>query len=194
MSMLKIGSIKNLEIFSGQIMTRVIAGENEESVGAFRVVVPKAITTEGTIDKNELPEEQLKLVPDDKRITQQGDVVIKLSTPYDSAVITEEFAGCVVPSFCAIIRNKSNIDTDYLQAFLSSKLCKEQLKNQVAGTVMTILTVGKIKDVEIPYITVKNQQEVGNQYKKAKAKIAIMKEIIELENKKNDVIFNGLVE
>ena len=194
MSMLKIGSIENLDIFSGQIMGRVVAGKNEEANYELRVVVPKAITSEGVIDKSELPIEQLRVIPDEKRITQLGDIVIKLSTPYDSAIITEEFVGCVVPSFCAIIRNKSNVDTDYLQAFLSSKLCKEQLKNQVAGTVMTILTVGKIRDVEIPFLAKAKQQEVGAKYKKAKERLAIMKEIIELENKRNDVIFNGLVE
>lgn len=191
----KIGDYTNIDVFSGQIMSRVTADAktSDEEKTKFRVIVPKAILADGTLNASDLPVEELRLIPDSNRITKLGDIVIKLSTPYDSAIITEEFVGCVVPSFCAIIRNRSEIKTEYLQAFLSSKLCKEQLRAKVAGTVMTILSVGKIKDIEIPVPDIEEIDEIGRNYIAVQKKIAILKKIVELESKRNDVIFYNLV-
>lgn len=193
--MKKIGDYKEINIYSGQIMSRVTSNANavDEEKIEFRVIVPKAITADGTINALDLPIEELKCIPDSNRITEIGDIVIKLSTPYDSAIITEEFAGCVVPSFCAIIRNRSEIETEYLQAFLSSKLCKEQLRAKVIGTVMTILSVGKIKDIEIPIPNKEERQEIGQKYISVQKKITALKQIVELESKRNDILFYNMV-
>lgn len=192
MKMLKLGEL--VEIYSGQIMSRIVVDSKAKEEGVeFRVVTPKAISQDGLIIKEELPIEILKAAPDTNRITEIGDIVIKLSTPYDSATITEEFAGCVIPSFCAVIRNINGICKDYLQAFLSSKLCKEQLKSKVVGSVMTILSVGKIKDIDVPVPSLKEQEEIGKRYREVQNRIVTLKKIVELESKRNDILFNNMV-
>lgn len=192
MKMLKLGEL--VEIYSGQIMSRIVVDSKVKEKGfEFRVVTPKAISQDGLILKEELPTEMLKAVPDSNRITSVGDIVIKLSTPYDSAIITEEFAGCVIPSFCAVIRNINGINKDYLQAFLSSKLCKEQLKSKVVGSIMTILSVGKIKDIEVPVPSLKEQEEIGARYIEVQNRVVTLKKIVELESKRNDILFNNMV-
>lgn len=183
-----------VEITSGQIMSRIVAKEDiDEKIGSWKVIVPKAITSEGTILVEELPEEELKAKPDDKRITALNDIVIKLSTPFDSAIVTEETVGCVVPSFCAIIRNNNELDIDYLRAFLNSKTCKEQLRQKVTGAVMSILSIGKIKEVEIPIPDRKEQKDIGDRYKSVQEKMNLMRKIVELENKRNDIVFQELM-
>ena len=185
---------KYVEITSGQIMTRITAKEDiDEKIGSWRVLIPKAITSEGTILPNELPMEDLKAKPDEKRITALNDIVIKLSTPFDSAIITEETVGCIVPSFCAIIRNNGELDIDYLRAFLNSKVCKEQLRQKVSGAVMSILSIGKIKEVEIPIPDKKEQKDIGDRYVSVQEKMDVIRKIVELENKRNDIVFQELM-
>jgi hypothetical protein len=119
---------ETIEVVGGQIMSRIVAKEEDaEFIRKVKVVVPKAITAEGFIMVEELIEEKIKSEPPVDRITREGDIVIKLSTPFDAAFITKETEGCVVPSFCAIIRNKGTLNIDYLRAFLASKECKDQL-------------------------------------------------------------------
>lgn len=192
---MKIEKLENfVEITSGQIMTRITAkGEGEESIGSFKVVIPKAITSDGFISVEDMPEESLKAMPSEDRITRVNDIVIKLSTPFDSAIVTEETAGCVVPSFCAIIRSKGNLDLNYLRAFLASKYCKEQLKAKVIGAVMSILSIGKINSVDVPVPAENMQKHIGEHYNEVQKKLQIMKQIIALENKRNDVVFQELV-
>lgn len=183
-----------VEITSGQIMTRLTAKDDEsESIGTWKVVIPKAITSDGFISIEDMPEEKLKSEPPKDRITKVDDIVIKLSTPFDSAIVTEETAGCLVPSFCAIIRNNGNLNLDYLRAYLASKYCKEQLKSRVTGAVMSILSIGKIKSIDIPVPNLDEQKRIGERYRSVQEKIAIMNQIISLENKRNDVVFQELV-
>ena len=183
-----------MDIYSGQIMGRVLAEDNNDvKAKVFKVIVPKAITSDGFISVKDLAEEKLKETPDKNRVTKLGDIVIKLSTPYDSALITEETVDCVIPSFCALIRNVEGVDKNYLLAFLNSKICKEQLKSKVLGSVMTILSVGKIKDVEIPLPDKEEQYKIGKSYREVQEKVATLQRIIELESKKNDVLFYDMV-
>lgn len=180
-------------IVGGQIMTRItVKDDSAEAVAEERrVIIPKVILSDGTIDVTEIPVEKLKSVADENKLTRVGDIVIKLSTPYDSAIITEESAGCLIPSFCAIIRC-NGINRDYLQAFLSTTNCKNQLKNQVAGAVMSILSVGKLGNVEIPFPDEAEQIRIGEGYIKTQEKLVALKRILELEAMKNDLIFKEL--
>ena len=185
----------NIEIIGGQIMSRVTAkAENgEQAVVTRKVIIPKGILSSGVVDVSVLPEEGLKVDVDEKRITKVGDIVIKLSPPFDAAIIDEASADCVVPSFCAIIKPTETIVADYLLAFLNSSYCKEQLKQQVAGSVMTVLSVGKVANVYIPLAERHKQEEIGHSYRKTQHKLNIINQIIELEAKRNDVIFKEMV-
>lgn len=184
-----------IEVVGGQIMSRVTANEKagDPIIEKRKVVVPKSICSDGSINVGDMAEENLKVPADEKKLTREGDIVIKLSTPYDAALITSETAGSIVPSFCAVIRNNSEMDSNYLLAFLNSSYCKEQLKMQVAGAVMTILSVGKIKNVEVPILQPWEQEEIGKGFIESQKKIAIVRRILELEEKKNDAIFAEMV-
>lgn len=190
----KIGNTK-ISITTGQIMSRVTAKQEagDEVTERRKVIIPRAINPDGSITVEELPEESLRVEPDPGKITRSGDIVIKLSTPYDAAIVDETTEGCIVPSFCAIIRNDSEIDNGYLLAFLNSKECKAQLMRQVAGGVMTILSVGKIKNVDMPVPPLSRQVDIGNAFFESKAKINTIKRIMELEAKRNDALIEELV-
>ena len=186
----KIGDLK-IKITTGQIMSRVKANEdrNDEVIEVRKVVIPKSITGDGSLLLEEMPEEKLKIVADEKRLTQKGDIVLKLSTPYDAGMVDEATSGCLVPSFCAIVKNEDNIDNDYLLAFLNSDYCKKQLESQVTGLTMTVLSVGKVKEVEIPLPTTEKQIEVGQAFHDAQKRLRLLRQIEELEQKRNDAMF-----
>jgi len=77
-------------VIAGQIMTRVT---DEFVVGeTVKVLVPKSIV-DGIIVKEDLGEAILSKEIDEDKYTKEGDVVIKLSTPYDAAYVTEQDAG-----------------------------------------------------------------------------------------------------
>lgn len=185
----------NIDIAGGLIMTRLTAKPEagDDVVEERGVIIPKCINSDGTINAEEIPIESLKAAVDPAKLTAAGDIVMKLSTPYDAAIIDEDSAGCVVPSFCARIRNIGDANVEYLLAFLNSEACKSQLRSQISGAVMTVLSVGKIKRVRIPLPSKVQQEEIGRQYMETQKKLKIVRKIIELEAKKNDIIFRDMV-
>ena len=189
-----------LQIFSGQILSRiqVITGKEQGRIEECRVITPKAISSEGEIDDTLVEQEKKHfIVPSMDKLSKEGDIVIKLSTPFDSATITKNLVGCIIPSFCAIIRNdpnKSIVTTDYLQAFLNSDVCKRQLESKVLGVAMTILSIGKIKDIEIPIPSKTMQEEIGQAYRKVQEKNRVLKQILDLEKKKSEILFRELMQ
>ena len=88
------------KIYSGQIITRVEAKAEigDRVVEERKVLVPKAIL-EGRIIHSDLGLVKLKRKADENRVTKEGDIILKLSTPHDAVYIQKEDEGLMVPSF-----------------------------------------------------------------------------------------------
>lgn len=185
---------KLVAVVGGQIMSRITANPDagDEVVETRKVLIPKSISADGSIDIAVLPEEDLKVEADPKKTTEPGDIVMKLSPPYDAGLVTEATQGCLVPSFCAIIRPTSDVDVQYLLAFMNSTLCKNQLQSQVSGSVMTVLSVGKVKNVNMPLPPIDEQRKIGQRYMESQRKLSIIRQIALLESKRNDIVFKEL--
>ena len=188
-----IENIQDINIVGGQITSRVEA-KSDDKIGEVRVLVPRAIAN-GRVDHSNLGNLNIKSILDEKKLTKEGDIVLKLSVPYGACVITSEDEGLLVPSFCVIINNLPNyLDKYYLLAFLNSKACIEQIKNLTANSNIAILSVGGIKKINVPIPNKNTQQEIGNNYFKVCEKISILNQIIALEQEKIDVTFSMMEE
>lgn len=110
-------SLKDVaDVIGGQILTRVRSKNNTNTGNVVPVLMPKAISS-GMILKENLGHIVLDKDVTSRRYTRKGDVVVKLSTPYDAAYVTEDEEGLLVSSFCVAIRITKNdlIDAKYLQ-------------------------------------------------------------------------------
>lgn len=184
-----ISNLNEMNIIGGQIMSRVEAKDISEKYDTMKVLVPKAISN-GMVNLDELGTLDVKLDVDSKRITKEGDIVMKLSTPYDACLITKESEGLLVPSFCAIINNvPENIEKEYLVAFLNSKLCLMQIKNLVTGSSIAILSSGQIKKLSIPVPKLSVQKEIAKAYVEGIEKIKLLERITKLEKEYIDSRF-----
>ena len=92
------------EISVGQIIARVRETDSSETT-TYRVLQPRSIT-EGAIIDEFVTEETLSSKIGGDRLSSEGDVIIKLSTPYEAAVIDKLHAGYLIPSFCAMVKAK----------------------------------------------------------------------------------------
>lgn len=181
------------EVIVGQIMTRVTAvGGNEGKT--IRVLSPKAISN-GVININDVGTAIISKEIDNDKFTREGDVVIKLSTPYDAAYITAETVGLAVPSFCAIIRKScSEIDAGYLSAFLNSRYVRDQLTAKVSGGVRPMVKVTDIRSIEIPNISESDMKDIGVAFMlSGKKKEALLGMIRAEEQIMNAIVMNSII-
>ena len=170
----------------GQIMTRVTADRDlgDSVVDTVKVLVPKAISS-GVIVKEDLGNAEITKVIDEEKFTQAGDVVIKLSTQYDAAYVTEEYVGIAIPSFCAAIRitDENKMDATYLSAFLNSSYVREQLTAKVVGSARPMIKVTDIRALEIPKLSVEDRRYIGKAFILSGQKKATLQEMIDNESR-----------
>ncbi len=191
----KLGELKYVEFIGGLITKRIEADtkKGDQVIDEVSVITPKAING-GKIEKEFLHSLQYKTEFDRNRLTQEGDVVLKFSTPYDAAYVTKEEAELLLPSYCLILRikDKTKLNPRFLTAFINSEIYGAQIKRMLSGADAPMLTIGKIKDVEIAEFTIEEQDEIAEFYKNLCEKESIMKQIIELEKERITSVLGGI--
>ena len=181
------------EIITGVLTRRVVweEGNGDPSLlKSEKILVPKAIN-DGLIDHSLLQEVKLYKEVKDKFYTKKGDVIMKLSTPYDSCVIEkEEDEGLIVPSFSLIIRKiNPKYNPYFLMAFLSSKCAWAQIKNSREGRMLSIISKESVAELDVPDFNDEEIKEISNRYKRFLNFKRLSAEIISLEKERNDSLF-----
>lgn len=184
---------KFTEVIVGQIMPRVTSESNDYGK-PIRVLSPKAISN-GIINMDDVSSTLITKEIGKDKYTREGDVVIKLSTPYDAAYITSETAGLVIPSFCAIIRpSSSRINAKYLSAFLNSKYVRDQLTAKVSGGIRPMVKVTDIRCLELPNISEADMKDIGEAFMlSGKKKETLLKMIYTEEQIMNTIVMNSII-
>ena len=180
------------DIITGVLTRRVVYdGENNDpSLPDGKILVPKAIN-DGLIDHSLFQSVKLDREVKDKFYTKMGDVIMKLSTPYDSCSIDrEEDEGLIVPSFSVIIRGIGvKYNPYFIMAFLSSKYAWNQIERLRSGRVLTILSNESVAELEIPEFSEPEIKRISERYKNYLKFKRLSSEIMELEKERNDVLF-----
>ena len=177
------------DVTSGQVMSRITAEFDEVEIR--KVLLPKAIN-DGNVLKDELVDNKMKIQLDASKMTMEGDIVIKLSTPYGGCLINSENVGLVVPSFCTILRKKNhNFDTKYLIAYINSKPFADQVLSKVTGNSIGILSVGQLKSIDVPELSLDKQVVIGNEFMKMAKNKELLEKLIELQHEKIETMIMG---
>ena len=187
------------EIYTGVLTRRVVFEEGElaamseaetATLESARILVPKAIA-DGVIDHSQLQEVKLKKEVKEKFRTHLGDVIMKLSSPYDCCVIEdEEDENLIVPSFCLRI---GSIDEEYdpyfIMAFLTSASAWKQIEKTMMGRALSIISNESVSELMLPDMTPEQRHEAGYRYKKTLEFRRTAARIIRLEKERNDSLF-----
>lgn len=170
------------DIVAGQIMTRVTSNEENQDSIHVKVLQPRAIIS-GAIDHNYLGTATITKELSTDKYTSEGDIIIKLSTPYDAAYISNKEAGLVIPSFCVAIRIKYNyVDPYYLLAVLNSQYTNEVLKSKIVGSARPMIKISDLKALPIPLLDEHSMAAIGSTYVLSNQKKALLQDMIKTED------------
>ncbi|MFR7591368.1 MAG: hypothetical protein ACLUVC_08000 [Longibaculum sp.] len=178
------------EIKNGQILTRYC---NRDAIDGtkIKVITPGSISN-GIINHEDLGENTLKEDIEQSKlmVAEPGDIIIKLSTPYDSAIVREEDKGLVIPSFCAMIRCNEGVNKDYVLAVLNNKKSVDKLVNDISGIGMRVIKIGSIRELEIPDISIDKQEVIGSLYRESLKETELLRRIVKNQIK----LINGIID
>ena len=181
------------EIITGVLTRRIVYdGDADSSLQEGKILVPKSIN-EGLIDHTLLQTSWLGKLVKEKFYTRKGDVIMKLSTPYDSCVIEKkEDEGLIVPSFSVIIRGiRAPYDPYFIMAFLSSKRAWSQIERSRSGRALSIISNESVSELELPSFSETEMEVISTRFRRYLEFRRLSAEIIGLEKERNDILFLG---
>ena len=194
---IKLGDLCGISM-TGVILTRIqikdesLVKNEETDVG--KVLVPKAIAN-GRVSHRDIAEYVIKKGSGQGRMTVVDDIVVKLTTPYECALITVEDEDLIVPSYCVILRefDPKEIDLDYLVGYLNTEYARKQLVTRVAASSNSMIKMKDIHEIPVPMLPMEEQKYLGRLYRISAEKQMLLKEILENEIKLADSLITSAV-
>ena len=122
-------------------------------------------------------------------LTQQDDILVRLSAPYTAALVDDASADYVVPSHFAIIRvDKSKVDPAYVLWILRQQSTLKQIYQNVSGTVaFGTISSNFFNDLKIDAIPLEKQRLIGAILKLSEREQALLSELAKVKAEQTQI-------
>lgn len=145
----------------------------------YKMLNLKAIHEKGYINDNLLEEFWAKERIKSGYLTQLGDIVVRLTTPFTAVLIDEEHTGLIIPSHFVVIRSDlERILPEYLEWLLNTDKVRQELQQNLNST-----TIGTVKPMayaalNIAFIPLEDQKKIGELYQLSKKELHLLNRIM----------------
>lgn len=168
-----------VKFYSGLIVSRERADLYKKA--QYNALNYKSITENGNIDISKLDKLDLNNDINDKFITKENDVILKLAYPFKAVLIDKTEIGIVITSnFCKLICN-DRILPEYLIACLNSEKIDRKLKIESKNQIISQISIKDLEKIEIEIYDMQKQKTIANLYNDYLKKIKLTNMILEKE-------------
>lgn len=164
-----------VSVKTGLVLARKQAKHPSDIIAKYKQLNLKAIAPKGYIDENNLEEfcanERLKA----EYLTQPGDIIVRLTTPYTAVLIDEQLTGMVIPSHFIVIRTRGRkILPEYLYWLLNTDKVKASILQNVSSIMIGTVKPALYAEMEINLLTLDEQRKISEMNMLAKREIQLM--------------------
>lgn len=166
-------------INTGLVTARKQARGVSDSIIQYKLLNLKAINSKGFIEDSLLDDfetlEEIKPI----YITQMGDVVVRLTSPFTAVLIDEMHTGMIVPSHFVVIRTDAKkIIPEYLFWLLNTEKVKQQLHQNISSTMIGTVKPMAYAALNIQQITLAEQRKITDIYLLSKRELMLLNQLI----------------
>lgn len=150
---------------TGLPLIRKKVSSSDVVVKEYKILNLKCLNEKGCLDIGFAEPFQSKELLKNEYLTQKGDVLIRLSSPYTSVIIDDDsLCGFLIPSHFAVIRaDKTKTVPEYILWVLTrDSTLKKIQQNSSGSTVLGTISSGFIGSIDIKYIPIEKQMVIGN--------------------------------
>lgn len=171
---MKLGTVATIR--SGLVLSRKLS--RELSPFRYPLLNLRAIHPDGYILPDSLEVFYATEPLRQEYLTQQGDIIIRLSIPYTAILIDFGMVGMVVSSNFAIIRlNQGYILPEYLLWLLNTADIKKKIYESSSGNMLSAVRPTFFAELEILPLTLADQEKVAKLNLLAKGEIQLLKKL-----------------
>jgi len=187
----KLGDVAS--IVSGLVVKRKQALNSGDGIKTYQMLTLKSFEPDGWLNSDELDLFESSEELENKYLTQIGDIIIRLSSPYTAITIDEKSSGLLIPSLFAIIRVESNsILSEYLGGYLNSSNIKKTYVKSAVGTAIQIIKTSMLKELEIPLQAIEKQRQIVEVNQLIVKERILLEKLINEKQKYYEAILNKL--
>lgn len=186
---MKLGHIA--QIRTGLVLSRKKAEIDYEVRAKYKLLSLKNLSDDGMINNDSFDEFTSNDTLDDHYFTEEGDVLMRLSSPYTSVYIDENHTGLLIPSYFSIIKvDETKVLPQYLTWYLNSMTVKNELERSQAGSRIPSTNQNAIRNIPIilpPILKQKVLIELNRLHQKEKM---LYKKLLE----EKELLFQGITQ
>lgn len=166
-------------IKTGLVMARKQAKQPCNEVLWYKQLNLRSIHPDGYIERTYVEDFGAKETLPAEYLTQSGDIVVRLTTPYTAVLIDEEWKGVVVPSHFVIIRPDNRLLPEYLYWLLNTKKIREKLTQNVSSIMIGTIKPKSYACLDIEILSLEQQQRIARLNLLAKKELDLLERLKE---------------
>ena len=145
---------------SGLVLSRKLAREGTQK--RYQLLTLRSISPEGYINFNQMDVFDSKEELAKEYLTQKGDIVIRLSTPYTAVYIDKASEGIVVSSNFVIIRTDNKVLLpEYLYWLLNTAKVKHEIFESSSSNMLGAVKAMFFAEYDIDLIPISEQRKIA---------------------------------
>lgn len=179
------------QIKTGLVLSRKKAEIEYDAKATYNLLSLKNISEDGMIVNESFDEFTSNENLDDHYFTEEGDVLMRLSQPFTTVYIDNNYTGLLIPSYFAIIKvNDTKVLPQYIAWYLNTKNVKNELERSQAGSRIPSTNQHTIKNIPIVLTSINKQQVLIEFYQLHQREKLLYKKLIE----EKELLFQGLTQ
>ena len=171
---MKIGALADVR--SGLVLSRKQSREPTDY--RYPLINLRCIQQEGIIDLNESDIYEAKEPLKEEYLSQRGDIVVRLTTPYTAVLIDDTTSGMVISSNFVVIRiEDKQLLPEYLFWLLNTQKVKRKIYENTTSNMLGAVKAKFLTDFELTVLPVEDQYKIAQLNLLAKKESQLLKEL-----------------
>lgn len=188
---MKLGELATVR--SGLVLSRKQAREGKPVKRQYPLLSFRAIHPNGYIDMEQLDGFDAAEQLSPEYLTQIGDVIIRLTSPYTAVLIDEASAGMVVSSNFVIIRaNRSRLLPGYLVWLINTPKIRKAIYENTSSNMLGAINARFFSEFEIPPLSILQQQKIAELHLLAKKETALLRQLSAEKERYYDLLIRNV--
>ena len=149
------------EVQTGLVLVRKRADEKDKDTHNYRILTLKSFEPQGFLNEHELDVFFSKEKLEQKYLTNKGDIIVRLTTPYTAICINDKQEGLVIPSNFAIIRLKEKTYIpEFVALFLNSEIIEKKFFKSSISTTIPLIKTKHLREIDLSDIPLTTQKKI----------------------------------
>jgi len=180
---------------TGLVVARKKAKLDSLKTITYEQIGLRCFTSNILLDKTQTDTFTSSEIINDKYLTQEGDVVVRLRSPSTAVYIEKGNEGLLITSLLAVIRvDNFKLDARYLAYYINSFFSQRQLQRETKGTAIPMLKTKDLENLQLSLPSLEEQRKVVDYLDLAQREQQLLRTLAEEKEQLSQAILDTIIQ